>query len=508
MIRTRFLLTHAKRAVSTNAFRPGDNALVRQINRPDNIWLIDSLDESKTLGTQKGNVNHAEIIGSDPRTVIHSQLSKSKAQKVQAAQAAAQDVANAGTETSAKEQKIRKPTSFVITHPTLEEYVRLTKRDAQPIYALDAAIIATLADIHVDYPAIKPVTNEPATNTTTTNSPTDTPDAASTASTASPSSPATQAIATKYQLEEPPVQLLEAGAGHGSLTLTLSKLLHPANAYAKLFQDKELRGGILHSLDCNLNHLNRAKKNVKGFRRGIYYDDVEFHHVEGPMQWLDSEAAKWAKWEESKIADKVASSGVSLEVDSKEGEETDVAEGEKEKQVKKHQPFLSGCFLDMPDPVDHIAAISKHLKPDAPLVVFQPSITQFLDILNLINGSKGEIKLSFIKAVELMPGIGAGMREWDLRTSLIKKKAASSTTATASTISPDSVSDDSTTAAETAAAAESTADSASSGEERVGIVCRPKVAVKTMGGGFLAIFKKVPEKSVLRDKSEFVKLLV
>lgn len=269
--------------------------------------------------------------------------------------------------------------SFLVTLASTEEYINLGKRDAQPIYPYDAAAIVTLADLHYDFPE----------------------------------------LTQDNKLLNPPIQILEAGTGHGSLALAICARLHPTNCF---LQKYGVRGGILHSIDCNSNHSRRGEITLENFKRGIYRDDVKFHLSNSPVEWLQNQSFEWRALD-----------------DDNEG-------------------FLSAAFLDMPDISSNITQISEDLKQDAPLIIFCPSVTQILDSIDTIRQSEGSIKLTHIRTIQLVPGMGGGLQDWDVRFTHIK----------------------------------------SSKEE--GIVCRPKVASKLVGGGFVGIFKKLPNNAQIKSK--------
>lgn len=248
---------------------------------------------------------------------------------------------------------------FALTKPTLDDFVALSVRDAAPIYSQDAAMIVNLADLHVDYPEIVDG----------------------------------KVVDVKH--------FLEAGTGHGSLTLAIAKQIHLLNGFIR--QNAELRGAVLHTIDNRELHSNRGKKNLKMFNRGIYSDDVEFHVADSPSSWL-------------------LQSG------------------------RSNEEFLSGLFLDMPDPEQELDQISKNMRLNSPLTIFTPSVTQILKVIKHIQDNKSEIRLSFVGCYELQPG---GLREWDVRSTKIR----------------------------------------ATGE--IGDVARPKVGVRVVGGGFVALFRKI-----------------
>lgn len=279
----------------------------------------------------------------------------------------------------------KKVAKYIISKPTTEEYINLIAREAQPIYPLDAAAIVSLADFHMDYPELNKETGE---------------------------------------LVEAPVQFLEAGTGHGSLSLAICKQLHAANCYAK-DGDLSKRGAILHTIDCREKHSKTGEKTVKSFQKGIYKNDAEFHVSESPSHWLEEESAKWAELYSSKNQETIKAL----------------------KDVQYKEAFLSGCFLDMAGFHKHLKTISKYLLLDAPVVIFCPSLTQIMEALYTVDKDP-ETKLHFVKTVQLLDGVGGGLKEWDTRKAFIR----------------------------------------ASGE--VGWVCRPKVGIRVVGGGFVIIFKK------------------
>lgn len=286
----------SKRALST--FCAGDVALIRMVDKPDRVWLTKPLEESKTQGVHSGDIPHSQIIGKNPRCFTPT----------------------------TKNGRFR----YIVTHPTQEEFINLSPRNAQPIYPFDAASIVNLAELHIDYPQLSE----------------------------------TGEIVN-------PVQILEAGTGHGSLTLCLAKALHPANCHAYEGSDGSIykRGAILHSLDQNSAHLKTGRKTLAQFQRGIYAKNVDFHLVESPSKWLEEQ------WDS--------------------------------------QNQLDAAFLDMPSSEDHFKAIAQNLKIDCPIILFSPSVTQILDAVKHVHLNR-DLRLSHIRTMEFIPGAGGGMREWNV----------------------------------------------------------------------------------------------
>ncbi|KAI0461226.1 hypothetical protein LJB42_001243 [Komagataella kurtzmanii] len=340
-----------------SVFQIGDIAILRQVTRPDKVWLSKPLKPGNFQGVKSGSISHDDIIGTRSRCKVF--------------------------ETSKGQFK------FMCYKPSLEEYVNLTKRDAQPIYPFNAATIVQLADLNVDYPELERKQNG------------------------------------EYCLKDEPLQFLECGTGHGSLTLAIAKAIHSGNCYKNLngLGSSRLLGAVLHSIDKNPNHLATGQKNLKNYQRAMYEDDVQFCLADSPIHWLQSPSTKeWIK-NSSKNNDPVYDHSSS---------------------------FLSGIFLDMPDPEAQFKDLSIHLKVDHALIIFCPSVTQILNAVQTVHHDRS-IKLAFSRCIEFEPCTSGGsLREWDVRVSDIRNT------------------------------------------NKEGVVCRPRVGTKISGGGFVGVFKKLP----------------
>lgn len=194
-----------------NVFREGDIAICRPLRNLDHAFLV-PLQKDKSLTTHNGSLSHSDILGKPKR--IYLPFTKSRSLKNPAAD------------------------KFVVTEPTLEEYVALCRRRAQPIYAMDALVVAQMGDI------------DPYGDTTR--------------------------------------HYLEAGTGNGSLTLALCQQIHAANAAARTQSDRNLRGAVLHSVDRNATHQEMGKHNVESYKRGRFVGDVDFQIAESPAAYLES----------------------------------------------------------------------------------------------------------------------------------------------------------------------------------------------------------------------------
>lgn len=307
-----------------DTFRRGDCVVLRSVLKPDKTSLSKPLEDGSHWQTPFGVFGHNEIIGLKTRSTIVN----------------------------------RHGDKFLLTHPSMEEYILHRMRLAQPIYPHDAAAIVNLADIHID---------------------------------------------DGFVDSDETLHYLEAGTGHGSLTLAICRAIHSANV-RNADGTVERQGAVLHSIDRNPNHSKVGRRNVQCFRRGMYSNDVQFHVADSPADWLKTQ----------------------------------------------QNMQLSGVFLDLPSPHVGLKTISKTMRLDAPLTVFCPSVSQIQDLSEEIN-QDADIPLTMITVAELLPGMGGGMRPWDVRSSVVKETG------------------------------------------QIARVCRPKVGSKIVGGGFVALFKRIPD---------------
>lgn len=302
-----------------------------------------------------------------------------------------------------KTRSERAAVDFRIHDVTLEEYVRLSRRLVTPIYPADASLIVQLLDLHPDIRS------------------------------------------TEESGEDvEPLEILEAGTGHGSLTLYLSRAIHAANVDRSQPSGRvedDARRAIIHTIDVSGKFSAHAKEVVEGFKHGLYASNVDFH-VGDVSDWL------------------------------------------KEKQsTRGPDPFLSHAFLDLPSADTHLQTVARALKTDGTLIVFNPSITQINECAIKIKNE--DIQLDLERIVELGVNGGSGGREWDVR--FVRPRAVLKAEAEA-------------------LATESTGEEITGEDEEVGdsttpipvavddkpwsMVCRPKVGEKITGGGFLGVFKR------------------
>ncbi|KAL3476385.1 S-adenosyl-L-methionine-dependent methyltransferase [Aspergillus californicus] len=368
---------------------------------------------------------------------------------------------------------------YRLTLPTLEDYVSLTPRLVTPIYAADANLIVSLLDIHVAPPGDGADNNSP-----------------------------------------PPLEILESGTGHGSLTLQLSRAVQAANTVPppipKASQVKYLQGrpirpdeveagaatetkpsqtiqdiseetvpdttqqdwdtwraqrkAIIHTVEVSPKFSAHAESIVRGFRRGIYAGNVDFY---------TGAAENWVAEQIRLRTPTPSTSPFSFS-----------------KQNQPLEPFLSHAILDMPSANLRIPHVAPILKRDGILAIFMPSVTQIGECVDLIR--KHNIPLVLEKAVELGSGISNG-RLWDIRFAMKKSRADPSSWVSSSgaPVEAEPESESGADSEETATSKEETPSEEiqqpQAKESESVLVCRPKVGSRIVGGGFVGIWRKVED---------------
>lgn len=300
--------------------------------------------------------------------------------------------------------------AYRVHEPTLAEYVRLSRRIVTPIYAFDANLIVSLLDIHVD----------------TYDGPT----------------------------TEPPLEILEAGTGHGSLTLHLSRAIHAANpplssvpsqpsAQEEGLDDREHEGespgcarerawkatrrAIVHTLDIEPKNSKHARDIVHGFKQGMYSRNIDFY------------AGDIHCWCENQMEIR-----------------------------KSDKPFLSHAILDLPNADSHFEKLAPAIRSNGILAVFAPSITQIVDSVKVVR----DFRLPFL--FEQVLELGTGMiREWDVRAVRPRSTLGMGETRDASLAEEHEMRD------------------LGPGEGKWVTICRPKVGERVVGGGFLILWRKM-----------------
>ena len=248
------------------------------------------------------------------------------------------------------------------------------------------------------------------------------------------------------------LEIFEAGTGHGALTLHLARAIHGANTRAPAIPLEgqtgkkddfhnwcKSRNAVIQTLDISSHHSRHAVNVVQNYRSGIYFPHVNFH-VGTISEYLSA---------------RLLESG--------------------------GEPFLDHAILDLPNTHEYLEIVKKALKPNGTLITFCPSITQINASVMLVKAQG--IALFLEKVLEVGAGIGVGGREWDVRPvkarALLKSEAAVLAHVGDPEAVVEGVPEDKTTS--------EPADAQETGWE---MVCRPKVGLRTAGGGFLAVWRR------------------
>jgi len=264
----------------------------------------------------------------------------------------------------------------------------------------------------------------------------------------------------------PPLEILEAGTGHGALTLHLARAINAANppppstSNTQAYEEwRKKRQAIIHTLDVVPDHSNHAKKVVEGFRNGMYAGAVDFH-VGDLGQFIDSECQR--------------------------------------RQVSGR--MFHHILLDLPGVHEYIVKAAQALRADGTLIVFCPSITQIAQCVEVIR--KLKLRLSYDQVVELGAGYGAG-KQWDVRlvparkntTPALKSRKGQESVAAAkkvrqTTTDPSHAGISGFLRRLFGAKTSEPSVSAEPAEEEVYYtVCRPSVGHKVVGGGFVGVWR-------------------
>jgi tRNA (adenine57-N1/adenine58-N1)-methyltransferase len=312
---------------------------------------------------------------------------------------------------------------FRIHEVTLDEYVRFSRRLVTPIYPADANLIVSLLDLHPE-------------------------------------------VYDAERAGEGKLEILEAGTGHGGLTIHLSRAIHAGNpptpkvdpeedvetTDTKIAEWKERRQAVLHTIDVASQYSAHARQTIAAFRHGQYLHNIDFH------------TGSASDWVASAFSD------------------------------RNKEPFLSHAFLDLPNADTHIDNVAKAVKVDGTLIVFNPSITQINECALKIK--QEGIPLDLDRVIELGVNGGSGGREWDVRPVKPRAQKVQVVSESATTDGEDAQisSDDASRDAEQEQADSVPAQDASVGqapnEGKWAMVCRPKVGDRVVGGGFLGVFRK------------------
>nr|OQO15896.1 hypothetical protein B0A51_16315 [Rachicladosporium sp. CCFEE 5018] len=310
---------------------------------------------------------------------------------------------------------------FRLLEVKLDDYVRFSRRLVTPIYPADANLIVSLLDLHPEV----------------------------------------------YDGEDgtagPQLEILEAGTGHGSLTLHLSRAVHAANpprakASFESSDDSNAvatpptddadwsarRRAVVHTIEISPRYAEHARRTVSAFRHGQYAGNIDFH------------VGDVSEWTRAALAE------------------------------RDDETFLSHAFLDLPNADTHIADVTKALRVDGTLIVFNPSITQITECA--LGIKRDGIPLELDRVIELGVNGGSGGREWDVRP--VIPRAARPVVQAGSETADDNPDDSAVEIDDPEKVEGATATEGSADTSKWSMVCRPKVGERVVGGGFLGVWKK------------------
>jgi tRNA (adenine57-N1/adenine58-N1)-methyltransferase catalytic subunit len=206
---------------------------------------------------------------------------------------------------------------------------------------------------------------------------------------------------------------------------------------------KAKRKAVIHTVEISPAHAANAQKVVRGFRHGLYYGNVDFH-VGEPAGFLSNAST-----------------------------------------VQKRSRFLSHVVLDMPASHEQLELVSKHMRNDAKLLVFNPSVTQIAECVQVVHKLKLPLRLE--RVVELA-GSFSGGRDWDLRLARIRKPS----TASASQAEPVQTVSWFRRMMSTLLGTQPAQPVQPAVEEKYAMVCRPMAGERIVVGGFVGIWTRNP----------------
>jgi hypothetical protein len=208
-------------------------------------------------------------------------------------------------------------------------------------------------------------------------------------------------------------------------------------------------------LDISEKYSKEAQKIVRGFKNGLYFGNVDFHV--GELKGFFEKRHIVADTTSTQVKNSTQKSTFTDEPEP--SIQTDIP--------TISTPFLSHCILDMPASHEQIPNVTPHLHTNAKLILFVPSITQIVDAVEKVKELR--LPLALDRVLELGGGISSG-REWDVKAVKIR--------ANEKRLKLDTEGDDVGREVEVKS-------------KDWGIVCRPKVGVTVVGGGFLGVWTKI-----------------
>jgi tRNA (adenine57-N1/adenine58-N1)-methyltransferase len=290
--------------------------------------------------------------------------------------------------------------------------------------------------------------------------------------------------------DEIPLEILEIGTGQGSLTLHIARAIHAFNGPERKGDN---RRAILHTTDIVPKHAEHAEQVVKGFRQGLYANNVDFH-TGTPDQFFQrirdkrigskSSSSMAKSYPDSVLA--ASSAAESSTNPSPSSPEITSPTAEYIPVQSTLSPFLSHIIIDTPHSHAHIEQASKYLIPDGKIIIFNPSITQIGDCTETIK--RLNLPLVPETVLELGQGISGG-RVWDVRAVLPRHVEREAEKARKKEV-VEIVRQEESDALSDLEAVEEEAIKKAVDEQNFVMVCRPKVGRMIVGGGFVGVWRK------------------
>ena len=297
-------------------------------------------------------------------------------------------------------------------------------------------------------------------------------------------------------------EILEAGTGHGGLTLYLARAIQAFNppspdidvaqnaacerddCVPTAISDEERedavetptspdtdpesqdwkspRRAVIHTLDISADNSAHAKRIVQDFQHGLYANNVDFH-VGDVSEWISQELTARTK----------------------------SSEGEGSKQ------FLAHVLLDLPMPEAHLEGVASALQVDGRLTVFNPSITQISACVEYIRKKKLPFVLD--QVLELGSSMTGG-REWSVRAVRPRASVRAQENRAKALDNAGEEGGSSTDVNSEITRDQEQAQALASHDEDWAMICRPKVGGMISGGGFLGVWRRMRHRGE-EDKS-------
>jgi hypothetical protein len=341
------------------------------------------------------------------------------------------------------------------------------------------------------------------------------------------------------------MEILEAGTGHGALTLYLSRAIHAANPPRpprfrsiegeKSIFNKPTKSTISskgkfdkgndqrNSKDAQEPQQNTRASTMRSVLPFLASDHdtvssavnkqaaaidatTEGKHDEEEEVWKKQRRAIIHTVEDNitrsqharKVVNEFRNGMYTGNVDFHVGDVSHWVQSRLGERNPSDSQFLSHVFLDLPGPESHLTTISKALHIDGTLAIFSPSITQIVECAEFVR--RENLPFFLEQVVELTSNSSSG-RPWSVRTvkprprnhDVLKGAEAAqelSTEDSDSTLVEPVVSEDGSTRQEDELDRTQLQEPEKRPEEKMVMSCRPTPG-KVVGGGFLGLWKRM-----------------